>query len=289
MRTHRLSSLVAIGFCLFLFSTAVAQTAKPPAAPGTRLKIGVALEGGGALGLAHIGVLQSLEDQHIPIDYLAGTSMGGLVGGLYALGKSPKQLEDIVRKQDWDFIIAGQTNYEDLSYRRKEDARAYPNLLEFGLKKGISLPSGLNSGQGVSTLIDEQTLPYAHTGSFDDFPIPCNQYSSRHGCAVARISARFHKRVLSMAPRREDRPSDLSTPVSRSTSWEDNLRGSALTARMNSTETSITFSAQAISRDRSGTTLHRRKLRRHRPSQVVLPDRQGVLGHASGLVRQMAP
>src|SRR5271155_2311354 len=170
MRTHRLSSLVAIGFCLSLFSTAVAQNANPPAASGTRLKIGIALEGGGALGLAHIGVLESLEDQHIPIDYLAGTSMGGLVGGLYALGRAPKQLEEIVRKQDWDFIIAGQTNYEDLSYRRKEDAdappprrkdaaRASPNLLEFGLKKGLSLPSGLNSGQGVSTLIDQETLP----------------------------------------------------------------------------------------------------------------------------------
>ena len=172
MRTHRFSSFVAIGFCLFLFSSAVAQNANQPAGSGTRLKIGIALEGGGALGLAHIGVLQSLEDQHIPIDYLAGTSMGGLVGGLYALGKSPQQLEEIVRKQDWDFIIAGQTSYQDLSYRRKEDARAYPNLLEFGLKKGISLPSGLNSGQGVSMLIDQETLPYAHSDSFNDFPIP---------------------------------------------------------------------------------------------------------------------
>jgi NTE family protein len=172
MRTHRLSSLVAVTLGLISFSAALSQPANSSATPGTRLKIGVALEGGGALGLAHIGVLQSLEDQHIPIDYLAGTSMGGLVGGLYALGKSPQQLEEIVRKQDWDFIIAGQTNYEDLSYRRKEDATAYPNLLEFGLKKGLSLPSGLNSGQGVSTLIDEQTLAYAHSGSFDDFPTP---------------------------------------------------------------------------------------------------------------------
>src|SRR5271165_2268136 len=57
---------------------------------GARPRIGVALEGGGALGLAHIGVLQWFEDHHIPIDYLAGTSMGGLVGGLYATGKSPQ-------------------------------------------------------------------------------------------------------------------------------------------------------------------------------------------------------
>jgi NTE family protein len=172
MRTDRVLFFIAISLFLFPCWTIPAQAVNPQAARGTRLKIGVALEGGGALGLAHIGVLQSLEDHHIPIDYLAGTSMGGLVGGLYALGKSPKELEEIVRKQDWDFIIAGQTNYGDLSYRRKEDARAYPNWLELGLKKGLSLPSGLNSGQGVSTLIDQETLAYAHSGSFDDFPIP---------------------------------------------------------------------------------------------------------------------
>ena len=171
MLIRKLASLVVIGSCLFPLSPTFAQDPAPPE-PHKRLKIGVALEGGGALGLAHIGVLQSLEDQHIPIDYLAGTSMGGLVGGLYALGKSPKQLEEIVSKQNWDFIIAGQEDFSDLSYRRKEDARAYPNMLQMGLKKGLSLPSGLNSGQGVSSLIDEETLAYAHSGSFDDFPIP---------------------------------------------------------------------------------------------------------------------
>src|SRR4029077_18572632 len=77
--------------------------------PGTaRPKIGVALEGGGALGLAHIGVLQWFEDHHIPIDYLAGTSMGGLVGGLYAMGKNPQELQELVDQQKWDIIIGGQ-------------------------------------------------------------------------------------------------------------------------------------------------------------------------------------
>ena len=123
-------------------------SAREPAAPKKRLKIGVALEGGGALGLAHIGVLQWFEDHHIPIDYIAGTSMGGLVGGLYATGKSPAELKALVEKQDWDTIIDGQTSYQDLSFRHKEDQRALPNRVEFGLRKGISLPSGLNSGLG---------------------------------------------------------------------------------------------------------------------------------------------
>jgi NTE family protein len=119
-----------------------------------RLKIGVALEGGGALGLAHIGVLQWFEDHHIPIDYIAGTSMGGLVGGLYATGKSPADLQKIVEKQKWDTIIGGRTPYDDLSFRRKEDQRALPNYLLLGLKKGLTLPGGLNAGQRIGLLID---------------------------------------------------------------------------------------------------------------------------------------
>jgi NTE family protein len=92
-----------------------------PAAQQQRAKIGMALEGGGALGLAHIGVLQWFEDHHIPVDFIAGTSMGGLVAGLYATGKTPQQLAELVSAENWDIIIGGKTPYEDLSYRRRED------------------------------------------------------------------------------------------------------------------------------------------------------------------------
>jgi len=180
MRILSRFSFAAIALCFLLSLSAFPQasvsstapSSTEPAAPKKRLKIGVALEGGGALGLAHIGVLKWFEDHHIPIDYVAGTSMGGLVGGLYATGKSPAELKAIVEKQDWDTIIDGQTSYQDLSFRHKEDQRALPNRVEFGLRKGFSLPSGLNSGQGVSLLIDRETLAYTHNGSFDDFPIP---------------------------------------------------------------------------------------------------------------------
>lgn len=144
-----------------------------PAIPRTnRPKIGVALEGGGALGLAHIGVLQWFEDHHIPVDYIAGTSMGGLVGGLYAAGKSPSQLRELVERQNWDIIIGGRTQYQDLSFRRKEDLRAYPNSLVVGLKDGLTLPAGLNAGQEISLLIDHESLPYSRLDSFDQLPIP---------------------------------------------------------------------------------------------------------------------
>ena len=146
-------------------------TSRPSTASG-RPTIGVALEGGGALGFAHIGVLKWFEEHHIPIDYIAGTSMGGLVGGLYAAGKTPDELRTLVEQQNWDIIIGGRTQYQDLSFRRKEDLRAYPNSLVVGLKNGFTLPAGLNAGQEISLLIDHETLPYSELKSFDELPIP---------------------------------------------------------------------------------------------------------------------
>ena len=169
-----LSLLLLVGIQILSAQEKPEERSTPASAqvPSVRPKIGVALEGGGALGLAHIGVLKWFEEHHIPVDYIAGTSMGGLVGGLYATGKSPEELERIVAAQSWDVIIGGQTPYQDLSYRRKEDARDYPTFIQFGLKKGLSLPAGLNAGHQINLLIDRETLPYAELKSFDDLPIP---------------------------------------------------------------------------------------------------------------------
>ena len=172
-------AVALLALILAVPSLAQETPAEPPKAPSdqpapkpSRPGIGVALEGGGALGLAHIGVLRWFEEHHIPIDYIAGTSMGGLVAGLYATGTSPQQLQDFVRNQDWDAIIVGQTPYPDLPYRRKEDMRAFQNSLTFGAKHGLSLPPGLSTGQEVSMLIDRETLSYYDLASFDDLPIP---------------------------------------------------------------------------------------------------------------------
>jgi NTE family protein len=153
-----------------LTTTPVNPNAKPVSK--SRPTIGVALEGGGALGEAHIGVLMWFEEHHIPIDYLAGTSMGGLVGGLYATGKSADELREIVKTADWTLLLGGETPYQDLSFRRKEDARDIPNSIQIGLKNGATLPAALNSGQQVNLLIDRETLPYSTVHSFDDLPIP---------------------------------------------------------------------------------------------------------------------
>jgi NTE family protein len=137
-----------------------------------RPRIGVALQGGGAKGMAHIGVLQWFEEHRIPIDYIAGTSMGGLVGGLYATGYSPTEIQRIVEGIDWDYVLSGQTPYRDLAFRRKEDLRSFPNALELGLKQGLQPPGGLNSGQPVKLIIDRYVLPYSDAGSFDKLPVP---------------------------------------------------------------------------------------------------------------------
>lgn len=144
----------------------------PPPVRSTRLKIGLVLEGGGALGLAHVGVIQVLEELHIPVDFIAGTSMGGLVGGIYAAGNTPQEMKALVRQIHWNDVLRGRTPYRQLLFRRKEDRRDYPNRFEFGLKKGVQFPSGFNSGQDVGLILDQLALPYTEIGSFDQLPIP---------------------------------------------------------------------------------------------------------------------
>ncbi len=137
-----------------------------------RASIGLALEGGGALGLAHIGVLRWMQEHRIPVDYVGGTSMGGLVGGMYATGMSPAEIEEMVGGMNWDAILGAQNAYRDLVYRRKQDRREFQNSLEFGLKNGVKPPGGLNTGQEITFLLDRQTLAYSSLKSFDELPIP---------------------------------------------------------------------------------------------------------------------
>jgi NTE family protein len=151
---------------------ATADAQQPDVKPASRPKVALVFEGGGALGFAHIGVIEWIEAHHIPVDYVAGTSMGGLVGGLYASGLSPQEITTFVGGIKWSAVLSGQLPFPALSYRRKEDKIAFPNRLEFGLKHGISLPNGLNSGSAVGLLLDQTMLPYYDLKSFDDLPIP---------------------------------------------------------------------------------------------------------------------
>ncbi len=167
-----MKSRIALIFILAILVTCPRAWSQTPSQAPSRLKIGLVLEGGGAKAMAHIGVLEWFDEHQIPIDYIAGTSMGGLIGGLYAIGKSPAEIRDIIQNVNWDKLLAGQTPYRDLDFRRKEDMRMDPNGIVLGLRHGIRLPSGLNSGHEVSLLLDRYTLPYSEVKNFDDLPIP---------------------------------------------------------------------------------------------------------------------
>ena len=134
--------------------------------------IGLVLGGGGARGFAHLGILEWFHENQIPVDYIAGTSMGGLVGGLYATGMHPCKMRELIREQNWRSLLGANAKFQDLSLRRKEDRRAFPNSIEFGWKNGLSGSDALVSSHSIGLLIDRLTRPYSSLDSFDDLPIP---------------------------------------------------------------------------------------------------------------------
>lgn len=137
-----------------------------------RPRIGLALSGGAALGLAEIGVLQWMEENHIPIDRIAGTSMGSIIGAMYATGMSPAEIQKFAEDIDWEQAFLPGPKYQQLSYRRKQDRRNFLVNAPLGLKNGLSGPNGFNPGQAAGLLLDRIALPLFDAHSFDDFPIP---------------------------------------------------------------------------------------------------------------------
>ena len=143
------------------------------AADDERPRIGLVLGGGGARGAAHIGVLQELERQRIPVHAIAGTSMGAVVGALYAAGHTPDELRNLIDTIDWADAFDDQPARERLAYRRKQDDAAFPIPLELGLRDGsLQLPKGLIQGQKLNLILREQLLHVADITDFDQLPIP---------------------------------------------------------------------------------------------------------------------
>jgi NTE family protein len=167
-------------FCLTLLfgiaQPALGQRSPLPPTPETgrerHPKIALVLSGGGARGLAHIGVLKWLEEHRIPVHDLAGTSMGALVGAMYSMGRSPEEMRALVEKLDWGKLLSGPPGFDELSFRRKEDRRTFPTAVELGARGGLRLPAGVSSGHFVGLLFDQLTLPYSTVKSFDELPIP---------------------------------------------------------------------------------------------------------------------
>lgn len=177
--------------CLLLvngFNTAV--TAQDGAQNPKRPRIGLALSGGGARGAAHVGVLRVLEEMRIPVDFIAGTSMGSIVAGLYASGMTPDQIEHAIRTIDWENIFDDDPPREDRSYRRKRDDDRYPIKFEPGIKDGeLTLPTGLVQGQKLDLELRKLALPVANVHNFDQLPIPYRAVASNIGTGQSVVLA----------------------------------------------------------------------------------------------------
>ena len=143
------------------------------ATPKSRPKIGLALSGGGARGAAHVGVIKVLEELRIPIDFIAGTSMGAAVGAAYASGTSIDELERRFESANWDDLLTDTSPREDRSFQRKEEDQTRLLKLELGVKDGsVRLPAGAISGQKLDTLFSLVTRSAPGTTDFDKLPIP---------------------------------------------------------------------------------------------------------------------
>lgn len=137
----------------------------------TRPKIGLVLSGGGAKGISHVGVLKAMEKAGIRPDFIAGTSMGAVIGGLYAVGYSPDTLEKIVREIDWDQVLSNKIPLNYIAYEEKFYYDRY--LINFPIKNyKITLPNGLIEGQMLSELLSNYTWMAGQYENFDQFPIP---------------------------------------------------------------------------------------------------------------------
>lgn len=148
----------------------------------TRPKVGLVLSGGGAKGAAHIGVLKYIEEMGIPIDYIAGTSMGSIVGGLYAIGYSTDEILELLGSLDWDRLISNNVDRKKISFSEKKEKETQILTIPFAVKPNEgdaqskafrnSLPQGIVSGDNLINLFNSLAVGYSDPIAFDDFPIP---------------------------------------------------------------------------------------------------------------------
>lgn len=180
MKPHVHATLPRLGLaaslCVYLVLTPhdarSAETA-PSVPEGERPRIALALSGGGARGAAHIGVLKVLEELRVPIDCVAGTSMGAIVGGAFAAGMPPRELEKILLRTDWDAVFTDRPPRAEISSRRKLDDYKTLFAAEFGLKDGsLRLPKGLVAGVSIESFLRSLTQSAVGISDFQKLPIP---------------------------------------------------------------------------------------------------------------------
>jgi NTE family protein len=167
-------ALVTFCFCdVALSNNSSKDSPYPISTNSQRPKIGLVLSGGGARGFAHIGVLKVLEENNVPIDYIVGTSMGSIIGGLYAVGLTPEEIEHGVNSIDWSNVFKDFANRDYKYFRRKQDDFDFFNLHRIGITDdGLQIPPSLIEGQQIELALDRLAYPGFHVHDFDKFRIP---------------------------------------------------------------------------------------------------------------------
>ncbi|TVQ14576.1 MAG: hypothetical protein EA364_04240 [Balneolaceae bacterium] len=164
------AALITLTVSLFLVIPVQAEQA-PDSLFSERPKVGIAFSGGGAKGFAHIGVLKVLEEINMPIDYITGTSMGALVGGLYSIGYSPEFMQDLVLNLNWEELFSDEIRRRYMPMEEKYWDGQF--LITLPFKSGqLRLPAGLVAGQHISMLFANLTWDFQHIRDYDQLPIP---------------------------------------------------------------------------------------------------------------------
>jgi NTE family protein len=164
--------LAALILALAFPATRAAAAPDTPAAV-PRPKLALVLSGGGARGLAHVGVLKVLERERVAVDLIVGTSMGAIVGGLYASGMKADDIERELRSIRWDEVFASRVERQELPERRKDQDLEMSAALELGWRDGeLRVPQSAVSSRGLETLLRRYTLPVRAVTDFDRLPIP---------------------------------------------------------------------------------------------------------------------
>ena len=195
--------LFSIAFFLFLLISNLIY------AEEERPKIGLVLSGGGAKGIAHIGVLKTLEEVGLTPDYITGTSMGSIIGGLYSIGYSADELEELVTVVDWDQVLTNIIPMDKVAIEEKGYYGRY--LMNFFMQdKKLSLPKGVIDGQALMELFSRLTRPVHGINDFNDFPIP---YSCVATDIVTGLPVTLNSGSLAMAMRASMAIPSIFTPV----------------------------------------------------------------------------
>ena len=146
--------------------------APPPPRAFARPRIGLALGGGGALALSEVGVLQWFEEHHVPVDVMAGTSMGCMISALYSTGRTPEELKTVMNDRVFVSVFSFSNAYKSRSFRRREESRELPNGITIGLKHRVSFRNAVLADQGLNAFLDRQFFRYDDQTEFNSLPIP---------------------------------------------------------------------------------------------------------------------